>query len=339
MLTRSLPPWFWVTATVAVGCAHQTGGDNICPRDWLKTNHPLLSDSQCHVVTFAFVSTLSPGKQEIQWKRGLELYADYTNEKQKGMRLGDTSAGGGVGYIQVFDVNVSSGEDEAAYINGYRELCKNPNATVLVMPFAAGAQVGETVIGTIRQRCPHKTILAAGGDHRIDSADPTKIVWSIYSEPSQWAALPVQFLFQRGARSFAIAGEQGATRSEAAAGVFDGVLNQVAAIPDATMLGDRNTVSYLAQAVKADPDVFIGVGTDGFFEEALEYFNANCYTPKGAFFIESSGDGPAIGPFSRTGSKWHTDGREWLATVPWLPTMPFRGPSVWQRIGRARLLQ
>jgi hypothetical protein len=288
-----------------------------CPPDFVHNGNA------CHVVTFAYVMA-PPDPTDLaslQWQQGLRVFQNHTNG-HGGLRLGQSARG----YVNI-TATLSSPvhpSTTAEWILAYKSLCKIDDATVLIAPFAAGTGIVSPVIGVIREHCPNKVILSAGGDdHAVDDSQQ---VWSIYGRPRNWAEQPVRYLHALGARTFAVGGRKG----EPACGeVMRGVTAAVKEFGDATVLGDTTTVSDTAVAVQMSADVFIGTGTDNYFSSALDYFDSNCYKPNGALFIEVDGHGPAVGPFRIAGQAAGLDGNHWLATLPWSVEMGHMGPSLW----------
>ena len=170
-------------------------------------------------VAFAFDPRLQkavPAPQE--WRAGLQFFQDNTNDKNKGLLLGNNKKG----YLNISGKEITR-SDTAGYVNAYRDLCNDESVSVLLTPFSASGETVSTVLELLNARsvCQRRIpILAAGGAER--GVQYNNHVWSIYSRDETWASGAISHLYGAGARTFAIAGDQRVSGTE---GIFEGALS------------------------------------------------------------------------------------------------------------------
>ena len=313
-------------------CDEQTPSVRLpCPPP--DASFPQPHGTTCQVVNIGgAIATLADDAQvqEIHpWKAGLEMYADHVNSLG-GLRM----RSGQVGYLNVTLQILSAEADKFDFTFSYFRICSDPTVDIMLAPIDAGTAVA--VLAQLQSKwddrssgCSRKPILSpAVASDMFDKG--YKNVFSVYSLPRLWARESIDFLHSRGARSFAIAGQQSAADRTLEASLAD----RFRGYDDTTLgmhaLAQRNELSITQNvdgALRSRPDVLVGLGDVSTLRLLVKAVAEHEFTPKAAFFINELSMPLSYRSGSEVSARWQYD--QWMGTIAWTVDMHYDGQRDW----------
>lgn len=233
------------------------------------------------------------------------------------------------------DKKCESGCGAVTDVGGYHVCC---TTECCAAPTPRGHQALQ-VVRKLKQSGCNKPLLAGSDDDGLFEVEYQN-VWSVYKKRSAWSVDNIDFLYEQGARSFAILGPP--SRNKTAASLKRRIEEK----------GARVTYSCIFQSETfgvadcwglappaSEIDAFAGLGAswiesqmgDGDLELFTRFFETRKYDPKAAmFFKHSAGLHDSFRqtdccPGTWTSTPWLYD--MWMGSEEWTADLPFPGPT------------